>query len=558
MRHKLIGGALILVPLLFPMSASADIIFWLDTPQEGATVFGLVEVSGFVLDDGEECGPQWTWNQCRWGDARVSAIKLFVDGEYVADADLNQPRYDVLRAYPWYAGTPYERPGFSTSFDSRELSNGAHTLYLEVQFSDDMTVEQLGERSFTVNNAFNQAPFGELELPGTNQPMNGVFPVTGWALDDGSVEIIEVLVDGLVVGHANSGIHRPDIDHRFPSHPDAEYAGFVRMLNTTVFQNGVHSISIRLIDDEGASRVIGRRFVQTFNVGYNLPPFGGIDWPISNHVMFGEGCFIAGEPPFSTPPIPFDDPEVVELITGWALDVGSRTDAGGVSYVQLLLDGVILADTMTDLFFWPWVDVNVNTYGHERMDILRMFPDVPNAKHSGFLFAIDITDLIFNEGFTEGLHYLKIRAGDVENYIADIAQIPVIFDCNDDPDEPAFGDIYTPAHMERVAGVVEVTGWAIDFEGLFGADDYEIWIDGEFIDVVDEVGLPSPEVVQWFQWLPRAWTENAGYRYDLDTEAEALSDGEHVLVVRTEDRFGGRSIIGERRFVIDNQSPPAR
>ena len=58
MRHKVIAGALILAPFLFPVSAAAETIFWLDTPEEGATVFGLVEVAGFVLDDGAACGPQ--------------------------------------------------------------------------------------------------------------------------------------------------------------------------------------------------------------------------------------------------------------------------------------------------------------------------------------------------------------------------------------------------------------------------------------------------------------------------------------------------------------------
>ncbi len=105
--------------------------------------------------------------------------------------------------------------------------------------------------------------------------------------------------------------------------------------------------------------------------------------------------------------------------------------------------------------------------------------------------------------------------------------------------------------MELVAGVVEVTGWAIDYERI---EIIEVWIDGVMIDVVDAMGLPTPEVEEVFQWLPSSWTEDAGYRYNLDTEAEALSDGQHVLVIWSEDRFGNRTIIGERLFVIDNSS----
>ena len=124
----------------------------------------------------------------------------------------------------------------------------------------DSTSEDYGLRSVFVNDNINQAPFGELELPGFNQPMNGVFPVTGWALDDGEIEDVEMMVDGLAWA-TRYGVHRPDIGNRFPSHPDAAYAGFVRMLNTTVFNNGVHIISVRVIDAEGGSRVVGRRFV---------------------------------------------------------------------------------------------------------------------------------------------------------------------------------------------------------------------------------------------------------------------------------------------------------
>ena len=557
MRYKGFAGALVLLTLLLPISANAETIFWLDRPGDGATVFGLVPVTGFVVDDGQQCGPQWTWNTCQWADALVSKVDLYIDDDFVATADLSQPRYDILQAYPWYAGTPYSRPGFSTSFDSRDYSDGVHTLFVRVTFSD-ATVGDFGLRSFTVDNDLNQAPFGTLELPGTNQPMNGVFPVTGWVIDDESVAFVEVMVDGLAMGNAVLGVHRPDIAHLFPSDPDAEYAGFIRMLNTTALNNGIHVIAVRAVDNEGASRVIGRRFVQTFNTGSNLPPFGEIDWPIANHVMFADGCEPEDGvlPPWSG--AVYDQPSNVEMIIGWALDVGSRADFGGVSYVELLLDNapVPLNDTYdqnTSLpsFYYEPVDFDFNYYGHERLDVQRLYADVPNSKHSGFAFLMDINYLILARGYSEGLHYLKVRAGDLENNVTDIAQIPVIFDCDDDGDDPAIGDIRTPEHMELVAGVVEVNGFARDREGIRYV---QIWVDGNYIGDA-EFGLPSPEFEDLYPWLPTSVTRNAGYQYELDTVAANLADGEHSLVVRTEDRYGAHSIIGERRFVLDNPSP---
>ncbi len=550
MRYKGTAGALVLLTLLLPISAVAETIFWLDTPADGATVYGLVEVNGFVVDDGEQCGPQWTWHSCQWDQALVSKIDLFVDDEFVATADLNQPRYDIIQAYPWYAGTPYARPGFSTSFDSEFYSDGVHTLFLRVTFSDSTTVDY-GLRSINIDNDLNQAPLGELELPGSNQPMNGVFPITGWALDDEDVAYVEIMVDGLAMGNAVVGVHRPDIGNRFPSNPDAEYSGFVRMLNTTVLNNGIHVLAVRVVDNEGASRVIGRRFVQTFNTGSNLPPFGAIDWPVDNHVMFADDCELIGGtlPPWSGDI--FGDPDNVEMVIGWALDVGSRTDMGGVAYVQLLLDGNIISDTNEGSFYWDPADWDFRYYGHPRMDVHRLYVDVPNSKHSGFSFLMDISELILARGYSQGLHLLKVRAGDRENNVTDIAQLPVIFDCNDDADDPAWGDIWTPEHMELVAGTVEVTGFAIDSRSF---DQVEIWVDGVYIGDAEH-GLPSPDLEELYPWMPPIFSNTAGFRYELDTIAANLADGEHILVVWTQDNRDGRTIIGQRRFVLDNQSP---
>jgi hypothetical protein len=353
------------------------------------------------------------------------------------------------------------------------------------------------------------------------------------------------------MGNAVTGVHRPDIGNRFPSDPDAEDSGFVRMLNTTVLNNGIHVLAVRVVDNDGASRVIGRRFVQTFNTGSNLPPFGDIDWPIDNHVMFADDCQLIGGtlPPWSGEV--FDDPDNVEMVIGWALDVGSRTDLGGVAYVQLLLDGTVLDDTNEGSFFWDPADWDFRYYGHPRMDIHNLYVDVPTSKHSGFSFLMDISELILARGFSQGLHLIKVRAGDRENNVTDIAQLPVIFDCNDDPDDPAWGDIWTPEHMELQAATIEVTGFAIDTRGF---DQVEIWVDGLYIGNADH-GLPSPDLDELYPWLPPFFSSNAGFSYELDTIAEDLADGEHSLIVWTQDNRDGRTIIGERRFVLDNQSP---
>lgn len=527
MRRITMAVALVAVVTLLPAAASAQTVFWLDTPADGATVTGIVEVSGWILDD-----------------RGVSNIDLYVDGVLTAAADINIARYDVLQAYPWYAGTPSENPGFSTSFETSSLTSGSHTIFLHVTFSDSST-EDFGQRSVVVDGTLNQAPFGELEYPGEGQAMNGVFPIMGWALDDGNVVQVEVTVDGLAYGDAVQGIHRPDVGNRFPTVTGSDYAGFLYNINTTKLSNGVHTIGVRLWDDEGASRLVGQRRVQVLNNWANLAPFGEIEYPQPDHVAYAIGCAPEGGP--STPPAYFEDPRTVELVTGWALDPDD-----GVKWVELDINGVPIARTNNNsCWYYNYLGLEVECYGAAdqlREDIFRLYSDVMNSKHSQFTFAFDVSDLMLRQGFHQGLHYITVRAGDRLGHQAEIGTIPVVFDCDDDPDRPAWGYIDTPERMERVDLITPVTGWALDYDQIM-QDGVEIWVDGTLMGIAD-FPLSSLDVTAMFPYLSSSWTSHARFEYNLDTTQ--LADGEHQLVVITEDYWGGRTAIAQIPFVVDN------
>ena len=276
-------------------------IFRIDTPAPGATVFGIVEVSGFVLD------------------ARgVARVTLLVDGAAVHDADINQPRDDVQARYARFFGGdfPYD-PGFSTSFLASNYSAGAHTLGIQVTYSNS-DVAVLGTRTVTVDATINQAPIGALDNPGdpavygTQSYVSGVFPVVGWALDANGIRQrvspagctgapsptcqvladIEVMVDGAVVGQTNYPLPRPDVANAHPDVAGAFQSGFQMNLDTTQrAPNGAHTISVRAWDTQGLSTVLGSRDV-VFSNGYaTLAPFGKINWPMPDAHFYSTGCY---------------------------------------------------------------------------------------------------------------------------------------------------------------------------------------------------------------------------------------------------------------------------
>ncbi|MCJ7441155.1 MAG: Ig-like domain-containing protein, partial [Thermoanaerobaculaceae bacterium] len=404
-------------------------IFSIDAPAVSATVFGIVEVRGFVLDG-----------------RGVSRITLLVDGAPVHDADINQPRPDVRRKYPRFQGEDFpDETGFVTSFLASNYTDGSHTVAIRVTYSNSEVVSLAGI-PVIVDNTINQAPIGALDSPGdANAYVSGVYPVSGWVIDaegirtttapDGKVRAdIEVMVDDMVVGQALYPLPRPDVAIAHPDVATAFNSGFQMNLDTTRFTNGMHTISVRVWDTQGMSRVFGSISVWLENNYATLGPFGRIDWPMPNGYILSTVCQY-GIPPSG---IEYSPGHFNNWISGWALDQNDQQRFEGVKFVELYLDGMFLKRTSTDCQYQPTFRQEVNCYGKERPDILYKYPQFgSDAKNSGFFFAIDgnllLADPPAGLGVHRGLHYLSVRAGGLDPLrpAVIIDQIPVRVTCND-------------------------------------------------------------------------------------------------------------------------------
>jgi hypothetical protein len=525
-------------------------IFSVDVPVAGATVFGMVEVRGFVLDD-----------------RGVSRITLLVDGAPVHDADINQPRPDVRRKYPRFQGEDFpNETGFVTSFLASNYTDGSHTVAIRVTYSNSETVDLAGI-SVIVDNTINQAPIGALDSPGDpNIYVSSVYPVTGWVLDadgirtttapDGKVLAdIEVMVDGMVVGQSLYPLPRPDVANAHPDVAGALNSGFQMNLDTARFTNGMHTVSVRAWDTLGMSRVIGSVTAWFDNNYTSLGPFGRIDWPMSNGYMFSTGCR------FQTPPsgVEYDPTHFQNWISGWAIDQNNDERFRGIKYVELLLDGVLLKRTSTDCAFQTVFGTEVNCYGKARPDILYLYPQfTADAKYSGFFFGIDGDVLIADTavggyGIHRGLHYLSIRVGtqDPVRPAVVIDQIPVVVTCNDLGDSPSFGDLEQPVAMQDVQGSVLVKGWNVDLNSLRQLNFYvDGVLDGSLTAPNPKINMLRPDVFIKYPWLPYFSAGSSGFEYTLDTTKYV--DGVHQLVIESVDFGGWHNFWVQRPLVFNN------
>lgn len=525
-------------------------IFGIDTPADGATVFGVVDVTGWVHD------------------ARgVSRVTLLVDGVAVHDADINLPRTDVRRKYPSFEGLefPYDE-GFATSFLAANYLDGPHTVAIRVHYSTDETAV-LGPVDVIVDNGSNQAPFGAIDSPrdpalvGVEEIVSGVWPLAGWAIDDVAIRTttapdgkpradIEVLVDGRVVGQAIYWIPRPDVAFAHPDVAAAFLSGWQMNLDTAQYANGRHEIVVRAWDTDGLLGEIGTRSVWIDNNYATLEPFGRIDWPMPNGHLFSTTCYYPG----AISGIEYDPSNHIDWVSGWVVDQNDNERYEGIKYVELLLDGAVIKSTATDCFYLQRFYQDVNCYGKDRPDVLYQYPQFgADAKQSGFFFAVD-TDYLLSRGFHRGLHYLAIRVGtqDPTRPAVIVDQIPVVIDCNDEGDDPSFGELEVPVLLQDVRNTQLVKGWVIDYNSVKQLNFYVDGIlDGSIVSAAGaKINLLRLDVEAKYPWLPYPFSRYNGFEYNLDTSK--YTDGVHQLVIESIDFADYHNFWVQRPLVFNN------
>lgn len=520
----------VFVALLAPAAFAQNFVGFVETPREGDTVSGMVTVRGWALDQQE-----------------IARVDLFVDNEFQHSANINMPRIDIVEIYPDWEGIHQRLPGFETGFSADRFTNGAHTIHVVVTTTDNRSFE-LGRRTINIDNSINQAPLGFLDIPTVTGifDANGSFPVVGWAIDTDGIQRIDVAIDGLNMQSAVYGDARPDVHNAYPDFPAAMFSGFVAHVDTTRVLDGVHVLTVRATDRHGLSRTIARRNIQIFNSTNNLRPFGMIDEPKRDAVLYGTNCGVV--PPCQVSPCPpVDLDNHITPVRGWALDLGTREDTGRVSYAELMIDGQRWYST--DMCrFDAELGGYINCYGLPRYDVQRYYPTYPDAPRAGFNFTLDVGALIAL-GVPSGHHVLKVRVGDQEQTFADLPNtsgIPVFFQCVEETrDFASLGYIDSPVNYDFVKGNVVFHGWAVDEN--FGVQNVEIIVDGNFMGLAT-YGFTRTDVQAAYPTIQNS--VNSGWRFTLDTTQ--LSDARHRLTVRVLDRAGNRSEIGSVDFYVDN------
>ena len=259
---------------LTPASTNLGPFGTVDTPTDNRTgVTGAVPFTGWALDDlgvtrvsicraafGAEVAPLDP--NCGGAAEIFVGFAVFIEGA----------RPDVAAAFPTYPLSTRAGWGFMLLTNTLpNQGNGTYQVRMRAQDREG-TWFVLGTRTMTCANASGTLPFGTLDTPLQGGTASGISYINfGWALTplpktipiDGST--IRVMVDGVDVGPADYNHPRSDIQGLFPGLNNTNGAIGFRILDTTLMDNGLHTISWGVTDNTGAIEGLGSRFFTVTN-----------------------------------------------------------------------------------------------------------------------------------------------------------------------------------------------------------------------------------------------------------------------------------------------------
>ena len=228
------------------------------TPISGSTVSSSIAVTGWVLDD-----------------IGVESVKLYSGESFIGDAVfVESARPDIEEAYPGYPNN--YKAGWGYMLLTNFLPGGGDGEYTLNAIATDMEGNQvtLGTKTILCDNTNAVKPFGALDTPIQGGTASGSsFVNWGWVLTpqpnciptDGLT--INVWVDGVNLGHPTYNVYRADIAAHFPSYKNSDGATGYFYIDTTSYENGVHTIGWSAADDAGNTDGIGSRYFTILNSG---------------------------------------------------------------------------------------------------------------------------------------------------------------------------------------------------------------------------------------------------------------------------------------------------
>lgn len=212
-------------------------------------------------------------------DTGVKWVQLLLNGTVLYDTKRDCEYIPVLggltncyglpdqaseRRFPGLPDAPHS--GFRFVLDVGHLIDagyvqGHHRLEVRAGDNDDQ-VRLFGTRTVSLlcdDFIGNEGAFGYVNRVQPAALSSNLILLRGWAVDWEGIAVIDIRVDGNLVGSVFPSEVRPLVSLRYPGYPNAAFPGWSFAIDTTNFSNGPHNAQAVVIDLEGHQTIIGER-----------------------------------------------------------------------------------------------------------------------------------------------------------------------------------------------------------------------------------------------------------------------------------------------------------
>ena len=307
-----------------------------------------------------------------------------------------------------------------------------------------------------------------LENPQNNATIvDGKLRVSGWALHPFGIKEVKVTLDGVTLGNATYGVTRTDVSKIYSGYFNGSQCGFDSTFELNNITNGVKTLKVQIIANDGTSTVVTRNIT----VQKNLQARSCLDAPVSNATVTTDSL----------------------SIRGWALN------SNGIKSVEVFIDNT---------------SYGTIKYGVPRTDVNKVYPGYPSGDNSGFDGTIDISSL------SNGNKTLKVvitgNDGTVQTINRAITVKKVVLEARSCLDEPTSNATVTTDSLL-------IKGWALNSKGI---KSVEAFIDNISYGTI-KYGVQRTDVNKVYPGYPSG--DNSGFDGTIDISS--LSNGNKTLKV---------------------------
>jgi hypothetical protein len=150
--------------------------------------------------------------------------------------------------------------GTTDSFGTPLYTPGSHQLGIRVgdQFENVTDIGSIAVTFTCRDYTKDDLTIGQIDSPVVGLLYGGLINVFGWAIDFQGVAAVLIYVDGNLINFGYYGTPRPDIASDYPSYPKVLNSGWFNYIDTTQFSNGIHQLSVAVVDNNNNYTFIGK------------------------------------------------------------------------------------------------------------------------------------------------------------------------------------------------------------------------------------------------------------------------------------------------------------